>query len=376
MGDNPFLTAQRFLDENELDQGLLDQVLILSGQSTIPALCRRISCCTTQVVDFVEKNATAPTLEFSQAPTAPVVPGAYVPGRGGGGQSKPASDHFPVQDFIMMASVKLEGLAKTLEGLNASASPETQLDAEALGKLKAGLTVVSNNPTAPFPNDMYFGVAPACAKLLAWPVGDSRVPGMDAVRVLLSNNAFRSAAFKEVGTPLSLPELKTFMLETAGLLEGPGNAGSVPCQMLAFRALANAFGGDKGLQDHVAEFLPLLERFDASKLSKHSQIALSTFILNCAVAVVRKGDAAVAELGGELLRVIGHRLDLQLQAAAPDGEATYRMLVALGTLIGSSEIMVAVAMSLPEVASVVTVSAGSTNVKVKLVATDVRKIMS
>jgi hypothetical protein len=31
-----------------------------------------------QVVEFVERNAAAPTLEFAELPTAPTVPGAYV----------------------------------------------------------------------------------------------------------------------------------------------------------------------------------------------------------------------------------------------------------------------------------------------------------
>jgi phospholipase A-2-activating protein len=275
-----------------------------------------------------------------------------------------------------MASVKLEGLSKKLAELNASVSPESQLDAESIGKLKDGLTAASANTAAPFSDEMYYSVAPVCAKLLSWPAGDARVPGMDAVRVLLSNDDFRAAGFKQAGTPLSLPELQAFMLEAAGLSgDGSNSVESVPCQMLALRTLANAFGGTVGLQDHVAELMPLLERFNATKLSKHSQIALSTVLLNCAVAVVQKGETAVAELGGELLRVVGRRLDLHQRVPTADPEATYRILVAIGTLISSSDIMVAVAMSLPEVSSTVAEAAASSNLKVKHVARDVRKVM-
>jgi hypothetical protein len=39
-----------------------------------------------------------------------------------------------------------------------------------------------------------------CVKLLSWPAGDARVPGLDAVRVLMANTDFRNAAFAQDGT--------------------------------------------------------------------------------------------------------------------------------------------------------------------------------
>lgn len=72
------------------------------------------------------------------------------------------------------------------------------------------------------------------------------------------------------------------------------------------------------------------------------QIALATVLLNSAVSTTRRGDAAVIELGGELLRVLGHSLAQLLRSATPEPEALYRVLAAIGTLVVSSEVMVAV----------------------------------
>lgn len=74
------------------------------------------------------------------------------------------------------------------------------------------------------------------------------------------------------GTPLSLPEFKGRMLRIAALSGDGGPPESAACQMLALRALANAFGGDVGMHDCVPELLPLLERFDAQPLTKHAQV--------------------------------------------------------------------------------------------------------
>jgi hypothetical protein len=50
----------------------------------------------------------------------------------------------------------------------------------------------------------------------------------------------------------------------------------------------------------------------------------------------------VAELGGELLRVLGRSLAHIQGVAAPEPEALYRFLAAIGTLVVFNDVMVAV----------------------------------
>jgi len=252
---------------------------------------------------------------------------SYVPGRAGAAAAaaaaaaappqKPRSAHFPITEHVMTASVKLDGLGKTLANLNVSVSPELQLDSASIETLTNALSAIGGRPAAPFSSEAFAAVAPVCVKLLSWPAGDARVPGLDAVRVLMANTDFRNAAFTQdgtqnrppyhptrcrthththihtytrtythahththtrarvythAGTALSLPEFKAHMLHTAGLSGDGGAPESGACQMLALRALANAFGGNIGMHDCIPELLSLLERFDVRPLSKHAQV--------------------------------------------------------------------------------------------------------
>lgn len=353
-GDNPFVTAQRFLDENELSQALLDQV-----------------------VDFVEKNATAPTLEFSQPRTTPSVPGAYVPGGAGaaGSSSKMASAHFPLRESICMASVKFDGLFAKLREYNTTASPEVQLDTEAIGRITSALSAVGGNPNASFSQEDFFQVAPICTKLFNWPDGDARIPGMDTIRVLMSNKAFRRMAFSQTEGPLSYLQFKKIMLDAAGLTTAEPPASSA-CQMLALRSLANTYGEPVGLQDDVIELLSLFENFDVAGLNKHSQIAYATILLNSAISIAAQGEERVTEIGGELLRVVGRVLVKIQNSRKPEPEAQYRLLVAIGTLASSSDVMVAVALSLDDISSAVASASSASVTKVTQVAADMQNVLA
>ena len=99
----------------------------------------------------------------------------------------------------MIASVKLDGLGKTLATLNVSVSPELQLDSASIETLTNALSAIGGKPAAPFGTEAFAAVAPVCAKLLEWPAGKTRVPALDAVRVLIANTAFRAAAFAQDG---------------------------------------------------------------------------------------------------------------------------------------------------------------------------------
>jgi len=52
-------------------------ICVLLARCLMTNLCLR-QLLEHQVVEFVERNAAAPTLEFAVLPTAPTVPGAYV----------------------------------------------------------------------------------------------------------------------------------------------------------------------------------------------------------------------------------------------------------------------------------------------------------
>lgn len=98
-----------------------------------------------------------------------------------------------------MSSVKLDGLEKMLTTLNVGVSPELQLDGTSIQTLMSALSAAAGKPSAPLNSSLFDAVAPMCAKLLSWPAGEARVPGLDAVRVLIANSMFRAAAFAQEG---------------------------------------------------------------------------------------------------------------------------------------------------------------------------------
>eukprot|EP00041_Stephanoeca_diplocostata_P006495 m.87254 g.87254 ORF g.87254 m.87254 type:complete len:826 (-) comp16396_c1_seq10:135-2612(-) len=380
LGDNPFLTAQRFLDENNLEQDHLDDV-----------------------ATFVERHCGTPTLEFSAPRATPTVPGAYVPGSGGtappptaptytsrrpvvpgayvpGGATARVQTHdFPQEEFVYLAAVKLDGLRRKLEEFNADVSdPELALNVGEMTVLFKGLEKVvesaCDRQAVVFADtDIWEGLTALCHKLLQWPVS-KRFPAIDVLRLLLTRDEFKRVIFADgrvisEKSPLSTAGFLPFCMEHGGLLHSGDSAHEPPSaavKMLTLRALANAFAtGPAGA--HMLTCLPELltgfeQAFGFSGLPKHVAIAAATVLLNAAVAV-RPGPQAVQM---QVLRVCGKALE-QLADDA-DAEVLYRVLVGVGTLVASSDTALGIVSSLPAIGARVRQCQTADSAKLKRVA--------
>ena len=111
-------------------------------------------------------------------------------------------------------------------------------------------------------------------------------------------------------------------------------------QMLVFRMLSNAFilsWGERLMTTHISDIIDAVLLCDY-KSNKNIQIAIATLLLNYAVVFTKKPDIeGKSRITTALAALLGSTLD---------GEATFRLLVCMGTLIHSDDEAIAIAKSL------------------------------
>ena len=115
---------------------------------------------------------------------------------------------------------------------------------------------------------------------------------------------------------------------------------SEPCTIVALRVLVNSFQQASGLHLMLQEMDIILTALNCcvDMQNKNVQIALCTVLLNYAVAVRSTDDM---EAKSHIMNVVS-----ALTKVALDGEAKFRLLVCLGTLVASDENSIAIAVSL------------------------------
>ena len=112
------------------------------------------------------------------------------------------------------------------------------------------------------------------------------------------------------------------------------------CIITALRAIANSFMQTTGMSVMLQEMDIILTALNAcvDVSNKSVQIAICTVLLNYAVAIKNTDDM---EAKSHVMNVVSALTKVTL-----DGEARFRLLVCLGTLVTSDENSIAIAVSL------------------------------
>lgn len=337
IGDNPYRTAQNFLDQNELDQNFLDQISEFVHNNT----------------DQAEEAAAKGGAPAAAAAAAPVAP-----------------SYFPQPSFVSIGAVKSDGLKRKIAEFNGSVDAELQLDDESITALGAALDqIVSNGPKLAAVSPVLL----ACDKLLGWPA-DKRFPGLDVLRLLLTRLEVKAVLFSSADSGTTTLSRATFLplcMAEAGLAAGTAPT-SVPSQMLALRALCNAFDADLGfMQDSVAQLIKALPLVSAGGLKKPALLAFASLILNAVVAVrelqLSKGEphteAGMVELG-KITLAISDLLTLfdaifEAVPANADPEVLFRLVVAVGTLVHQNPTASQMVLSMPNLVERIVTKCGA-----------------
>ncbi|KAI5290015.1 hypothetical protein KEM54_002660 [Ascosphaera aggregata] len=314
LSQNPYVVAQKFIADNELPVGYLDQVTQFiinnthgtSFDTTAESAPDQISA---------ELGATATT-------TAPAQPKLGI---------------LPQKAYLSIKTANLKVIYRKVQEINSKLESEGSKDItlnpseiEVLGGLVEEL-----EKTGPLPESKGLDIALQLVARIAisWPAA-SRIPGLDLLRLLAV------ASPTTATTEYADGDLITTLL-ASGVLDHSSTDFKVNNAMLTIRTFANLFETDSGrklVATHFNNLVSHINNLTVATLNNTSPrnltIALATFYVNLAVYLTRTGEIATidsiasAEQGLVLMEPL-----YTILTEEEDSEAIYRALVAVGTLL-------------------------------------------
>ena len=315
LSQNPYEAATKFIQDNKLPMTYLDQV-----------------------ANFITKNTQGATLgQSSETQTTGDAWGTesrYRPGDNFMPATRPSV--LPQTAFLAIKTASLRTIFKKITELNTrlvnEGSKDLSFNPSQLSFLETALQpleqTLSNSAT---PTTVVADCVPLALHIAAaWPPAD-RLPGLDLLRLL-------AAASPEVAT-YRTPTDDTIIdvLASSGVFEDPDRTNNV---MLAARVFSNLFETPQGRDLADTNFQKLHSLVQPYALSKTSPsagknrnltIAIATLYLNFAVLFSSPTHSSRPSSFDRCLLLLD---DLtSLIPSAIDAEATYRSLVAAGTLL-------------------------------------------
>lgn len=245
---------------------------------------------------------------------------------------------FPHTSFVRFDVANTQGILNKMREFNAQVPPSDTVKDDDLIRL---MELASASEA---PSDAQMA---ALERVVNWPQ-DFVFPALDLLRLALRNQTVNSSV-----CDMSGPQLCSHLIRLLSST-GPNAAAN---QMLVLRCLCNLFSQPSGealaLRERKRILDALQRRAAAGGANKNTQIAMSTLLLNFAVAHLRDRavcDTQATECMVQLLTVM-----VAVAAELTDGEAQFRLLVAAGTLCnvegsGTAEVReMAIALELPRV---------------------------
>ena len=315
LSQNPYEAARKFIDDNELPIGYLDQV-----------------------ANFITTNTQGATLGQSQHAAGPDPLGTEQRYRPGDDQqatpSRPLPSArpkvLPQTQYLSIKAANLKTIQKKIEELNSQLLSEGAKDfamnpnqASVLQYLVSELEKSTSEIPASNPA-INLGLELVMQITVSWPPAN-KVPALDLLRLLAAATP-ATASFKSSGSGL------IEVLQQSGVFADPERPNNI---MLATRTLANLFETEKGRNLADAKFDEIHELVTSSSKgvsNRNLTIAITTLYINYAVLVTSSSHKDLPSsldrsllLLGDLTAIIG---------SEKDSEAIYRALVAIGTLLG------------------------------------------
>lgn len=321
--DDPWFAAQEFIHRNNLSQFYLDQVANFIIRNTKGMVMDSAPSSTFQD-PFTGGSRYIPGTAPGRNPPEPLANSHHSPtGMDcAAGDTTVGEQFFPHTVFLRFDVANTQGILSKLREFNAQVPPADTVPDEDL----IGLLALASASTTPSDAQMA-----ALEKVVHWP-HEFVFPALDLLRLALRNPIVNSRVCQLSGLQLCS--------HLIGLLASTGTNAAAN-QMLSLRCLCNLFsqasGEELALRDWHRILAATQRRATSGSANKNTQIALSTLLLNYAVAF-RRAAARSAEATVQLLTT--------LAAAATvltDGEAQFRLLVAAGTVCSTDDAAAAAA---------------------------------
>eukprot|EP00053_Salpingoeca_punica_P013743 m.124455 g.124455 ORF g.124455 m.124455 type:complete len:752 (+) comp16292_c0_seq2:70-2325(+) len=320
--DNPYTSAQRFIDNNDLSQTFLQEI-----------------------VDFITKNSDTPVLETGSAPIVEnpdPFTGSHARSTNSASASQTAyasvappaaassSQLFPNAVQVLFEGGQAAPMVNKLKEFNAAVGASHQLDAAQLAEVEACLpALIAKTALTVARQEAVFA---ALTKALSWPP-EQLFPVLDVARLFVINSGVTARAI----------DIARAAAPTAASANPQDKAQAI-CQRLALRVIANVIGSPAARDCRLA-LLDALESVDSAQLAAPSLLGVATSVLNCTAAYYKDtSDDSASEGELKCLQII-YRMLLHADPQT-DAECLFRTLVSLGTLVAGSEVLTAAALSL------------------------------
>ena len=315
---NPYDAATKFINDNELPIGYLDQVVNFINTNTRGASIGQTNAPPSGADPWGQESRYRPgnTEELTQAaPTAP--------------PPKPA---LPQQEYLSITNANLKIIVKKLSEFNQGFIPSRKdlaLDSkqtDILKQLTAQLEKTPSQLPAQY-NDLAAQSMSILLRIIAtWPA-PSTLPALDLLRVFVAASEIASG----YGTSTSPHPTQDSMIDTFQTSNLATNKTLPNHIMLAVRAIANTFvqpSGQSSAQEQFEKIHRFLQPLLHDKTNRNLGVALSTVYVNYAVLLTGplKTDHQKA------LQILNDLATL-LNVWPTDSEIVYRSLVAIGTLL-------------------------------------------
>lgn len=322
LSQNPYEAATKFIHDNELPIGYLDQV-----------------------ANFITQNTQGATIGQT-TDTQQAAPGSdpwgqerrYRPGEAAAPQPpsipETRQNVLPQKSYLSIKTANIKVIVKKLTELNeqlvSSGNKEYSYNPPELDALLKFCNYLENTASFPKdPADIETGIQLVMKAALKWPPAN-RLPGLDLLRLLAA----------------ATPVTAQIRFEGQDIVDAIGQSGafqspiSVNNAMLAIRFFANLFdtplGGDLAASkfDSILRMVSSATTAAGAPSNRNVTIAATTLYINYAVYFTLQGRAQSAESAERALQILEELS--KIFATEKDSEAVYRGLVALGTLVVAS----------------------------------------
>lgn len=330
LSQNPYEAATKFIEDNELPIGYLDQVANFITTNTQGATLGQPSQAPPPGADPWGTESRYRPGETSSAPPAPTAPNA-----------RPKV--LPQTTYLSIKTANLRTIQKKIEELNEllikEGSKDLSLNPSQLETLHSLIAHLEHPPstTSSHPSRSIGSGLDLIKHLITTWLPQHRLPGLDLLRLLAANTPETATYRTSSGNDI----LDVLTSSAVFHDDSPSNN-----TMLAVRALANLFETAPGRALMHAHFdrvhdLPALASVvrtgeASANRNRNLTIAMATLGINYAVLYTgpeAPGDAAMrAERGVKVLDGLQ-----SIAAQSSDSEAVYRALVGCGTLLGLGE---------------------------------------
>ncbi|OJJ48303.1 hypothetical protein ASPZODRAFT_62655 [Penicilliopsis zonata CBS 506.65] len=321
LSQNPYTVASKFIQDNELPMGYLDQVANFILQNTQGATLGQPSQEPqgTGSDPWGQERRYRPGDAAAAEATAPIIP-----------TERPKV--LPQKTYLSIKSANLKVIFKKLQELNqqlvSSGSKDLSLspsEIDVVGALCSQLESsehLEDSPTVETGASLLYKI------ITTWPV-TSRLPALDLLRLLAAASPL-TATVDYNGQDL------VSALQSSGAFNAPLTVNNT---MLATRLFANLFETETGRTLVTSRFEQLLLCLKSALTgagtppNRNVTVAATTVYINYAVYLTsdgRESSPESAERGLVLLEELAKTL-----ASEKDSEVVYRALVAVGTLVKS-----------------------------------------